>query len=200
MPTGYTASVCDGKITDFPTFALSCARAFGALIDMREEPIDAALPAEIKPKTSYYEESAAKHEARLAELSAMTPEEATAAAKASYESAMASHNKYEADKRAEADRLTAMLKQVHAWEPPSPDHVEMKKFMLEQLTISLPGDYRPTVPALLNGEDWRVKEIVENKRGLEYDRKHIREEIERAKRRDGWLKSLRKSLEAVPVT
>ncbi len=26
MPTGYTAEVSDGKVTDFATFALGCAR------------------------------------------------------------------------------------------------------------------------------------------------------------------------------
>ena len=35
MPTGYTAAVCSGEITEIKDFALSCARAFGALITMR---------------------------------------------------------------------------------------------------------------------------------------------------------------------
>lgn len=53
MPTGYTYPVCEGKITEFPDFALSCARAFGALISMREEPMDAPLPDEIAASTNY---------------------------------------------------------------------------------------------------------------------------------------------------
>lgn len=37
MPTGYTASVQEGKVTEFRDFAMECARAFGALVMMRDE-------------------------------------------------------------------------------------------------------------------------------------------------------------------
>lgn len=36
MPTGYTDAIKDG--ISFNQFILSCARAFGALITMRDEP------------------------------------------------------------------------------------------------------------------------------------------------------------------
>lgn len=51
MPTGYTAAIADG--IDFKTYALSCARAFGALVEMRDEPANAPIPEEFKP-SSYY--------------------------------------------------------------------------------------------------------------------------------------------------
>ena len=47
MPTGYTAAVKDG-IT-FEQFAWSCARAFGALIDMRDSPTGAPIPQRFEP-------------------------------------------------------------------------------------------------------------------------------------------------------
>ena len=43
MPTGYTADIQDGKITTLREYALSCARAFGALIMMRDDPHDAPI-------------------------------------------------------------------------------------------------------------------------------------------------------------
>ena len=47
MPTGYTAKIADGQT--FEEFILSCARAFGALVEMRDEPADAPIPEEFKP-------------------------------------------------------------------------------------------------------------------------------------------------------
>jgi hypothetical protein len=49
MPTGYTAAVADGTITEFPDFAMQCARAFGTLVLMRDEPQDAAIPEKFEP-------------------------------------------------------------------------------------------------------------------------------------------------------
>lgn len=44
MPTGYTADVQSGKVTDFAEYAMNCARAFGALVLMRDDPSDADIP------------------------------------------------------------------------------------------------------------------------------------------------------------
>jgi len=37
MPTGYTADLNDGKQVTFQEFTMKCARAFGALIEMRDD-------------------------------------------------------------------------------------------------------------------------------------------------------------------
>ena len=58
MPTGYTARLCDGEQT-FKDFAMLCARACGALIEMREDPMDAPIPEKIK-RSSYYDEALSK--------------------------------------------------------------------------------------------------------------------------------------------
>jgi hypothetical protein len=163
---------------------------------MRDDPMDAPLPDEIKPHTSYYEESAAKHEARLKELQALTPAQAEGEAQMAYEKEMASHRKWMADRALEVSRLTSMLTKVRAWHPPTPDHDRMKEFMVEQLTISLPGEWSPPTPVNLDGESWRQREIDKSENALAWDRKHLAEEIERAKGRDGWLKALRQSLAA----
>ena len=43
MPTGYTATLME-KGQDFPDFVLLCARAMGATIMLRDEPLDAPIP------------------------------------------------------------------------------------------------------------------------------------------------------------
>ena len=48
MPTGYTAMLTEEKEITFEDFALKCARAFGALIEMRDESLDAKIPEEFK--------------------------------------------------------------------------------------------------------------------------------------------------------
>ena len=44
MPTGYTSGVATGEIKDFKTYALQCARAFGACIMLRDEPMSDEIP------------------------------------------------------------------------------------------------------------------------------------------------------------
>lgn len=196
MPTGYTCSVVDGKITEFPDFALSCARAFGALIMMRDDPMDAPIPEEFEPSTKYYDERLAADKKRLGEIQAMTNADADTSALEAHRTAMASRSKYLADREIEAGRLNAMLAKVRAWTAPTPDHVEMKKFMIDQLTISLPGDYAPSIPALLDGPTWRQQEIDRLADSIVYSQKEITKEVERARNRTEWVKALRTSLAA----
>lgn len=195
MPTGYTYPVVDGKITEFNDFAMTCARAFGALITMRDDPTDAPIPEEIKPETSYYDDRLAADKKRLGEVQAMTNAEADAAAQAAHDEAMASRAKYLRDKETEAERINAMLAKVRAWTPPTADHIEMKKFMIDQLTMSLPGEYAPAIPALLDGAEWRKQEIDRLAESIVRSQKYIDEEVNRAKRRTEWVKALRASLQ-----
>ncbi|SHJ72314.1 hypothetical protein SAMN05444159_1322 [Bradyrhizobium lablabi] len=194
MPTGYTYPVVDGKITEFPDFALLCARAFGALIMMRDDPMDASIPDEFEPETKYYDDRLAADMKRLGGVQAMTMADANTAALEVHREALASRSKYLADKEIEAGRLNAMLAHVRAWNPPTPDHAEMKKFMIDQLVMSLPGDYAPAIPALLDGAAWRQQEIDRLADSIVYSQKEIAKEVERARTRTEWVKSLRASL------
>jgi hypothetical protein len=194
MPTSYTHPVCEGKITEFSEFAMSCARAFGALITMREEPMDAAIPEEFAPDTSYYDNRIASDLKEMGRIQAMSRAEADAAAHAEHQSALESRRRYLADKETEAGRINAMIAKVRTWEPPTSDHVEMKSFMLEQLRISLPGDYVPSIPELLDGRAWRQKKIDDLSAAVVRNREEVRKEVERAKGRTEWVKALRASL------
>lgn len=193
MPTGYTADVCDGKQTEFKDFALTCARAFGALIMMRDDPAGAPIPEGFEP-SSWNAQRLAEARDKLAALRTMTPEQAEAAAAESYTEALASHLDYEAKEQATEDRLDAMIAKTEAWVPPTADHVEMKKFMLDQLRISKRGDYRSARPEKLSGADWLAAEQKSAERDVGYHAAENAKEIERAKSRTEWVKSLRASL------
>ncbi len=194
MPTGYTHNVVDGKITEFSEFAMTCARAFGALIDMRDEPMGAPIPETVKPHTSYYEEKLAADMKRLGDVQALTNAECETACLEAHRVALASRKKYLDDEDLEATRLNAMLAKVRAWHPPTPDHIEMKKFMIDQLTISMPGDYVPAIPILLDGATWRQQEINRLADSIVYSQKEVAKEIERSNGRTNWIKALRESL------
>lgn len=194
MPTGYTYKVVNGEMADFSEFALNCARAFGALITMRDDPADAPIPEEIKPECSYNEKRLAESKARLAELNAMTPDEMLSACEHAYATALASHDKYEADAAEEDRRLDAMLEKVDAWTPPTANHVEMKKFMIDQLTISKRGSYRSPMPEMLSPSEWHEAEVKKAMKDVSYHAGEVATEIERAKGRTEWIRALRSSL------
>lgn len=197
MPTGYTAAVCDGKMTDFSEFALSCARAFGALVTMRDDPHDAPIPDAIAP-SSYNSTQYAAAKDRLRELQAMTPEQAQILALKAYDDGSARATKWNAETDAANDRINTMLRKVRDWTPPTPDHIRMKEFMIEQLEISL-TTYRHKSPPRLDGPAWLAAEIAKTEHDLEYHGKEQREENE-AKGRTKWLRDLRASLTPTSVS
>ena len=194
MPTGYTCGVVEGEITEFSDFAMRCARAFGALINMRDDPMDAPIPTEMLPQTKWHDDRIAADLKRMSEVEAMTLAAADTEALETHRQALAFHAKELADKEVVTSRLNAMLAKVRAWQPPTPEHDGMKEFMIEQLTSSLPGDYAPSIPALLDGATWRQQEIDRLADSVVYHQKELDKEIERTRGKVEWVKALRSSL------
>lgn len=197
MPTGYTAGVADGTITSFPEFAMRCARAFGALIEMRDSPMDAPIPTEFAPD-SYYTKRIREGRERIAALEAMTPEQIAAAASARRRESDETYARMARENREKRARYEAMLAEVDAWTPPTPDHVDMKKFMREQLTGSI--DFDCYDPERYRGweaptpEEWYAGELEAARRSLDSAVKSDAEERERAEGRTRWVQQLRASL------
>lgn len=108
---------------------------------MRDKPI----PEVFEPST-YNAKQLTEVRAELARLEAMTAYEVAAAADAEYAERLANHKKYEAEQEAADLRIQEMLNKVRAWTPPTAEHVRFKEFMVEQLTMSLHGDYRSPTP------------------------------------------------------
>jgi len=199
MPTGYTHEVVEGSVTDFATFAMICARAFGACVTMRDEPADAPIPDEFKPSI-YSAQRLAEAKARLEQLRAMTPEQAEAATVEAYERGCKSAEEYDAKQTEQDRRLDAMLAEVEKWTPPTAEHVEMKSFMIEQLTISKNGSYRARRPKKMTGQEWLDAEKKEAMREVDYHAVAQAREEERAKGRTAWIKALRLSLQPVTLS
>lgn len=198
MPTGYTADVQSGKVTEFPEFAMQCARAFGALISMRDDPSGTPIPDEFTP-SPYHEDQIEAARANLSKLMAMTVDEQDVAMRQEHADAVAYWHKSRADREREKSRYEAMLAHVKAWRPPTPDHVEMKKFMVEQLAGSIEFDCRPSTapcPAIGSRSDWYEAKIKAAKKDIDYHVTAHAEEVERCRKRTEWVKALRASLVA----
>jgi hypothetical protein len=195
MPTGYTADVGDGKVTDFAEFAMTCARAFGALVTLRDSP-DAEIPDRFEP-SDYHTEKLVEAKVRGAELERMPDWQADAAADAAYRAATNRWREHERKVYETKQRYEDMLLQVHHWDPPTDDHRGLKKFMIEQLQDSITFDCSSLpVPQRQTGEEWRSHELERVSWDLTYHEEQLAKEIERAEERTRWVRELRESLGA----
>lgn len=197
MPTGYTAAIADG-IT-FQQYALTCARAFGALIEMRDEPMDAAIPDEFKPST-YHAEAVAVATAQLAKVKDMTPEQARLEADREFAAACAAYDKRIADRDALRTKYNDMLAKVQAWQAPTPEHAEYKKFMADQIQQSIDfdcSDSYDSAPECKSTDGWIAIAQAQAERDIRYHTEKHAEEVARAASRTAWVKALRDSLKKV---
>lgn len=196
MPTGYTADLYDGKDVSLPDFILGCARAFGALIEMRDDPKDAPIPDEFTPST-YHRDAIEKAQRRLVELAEMTTEEQERQSEAEHRKAVLAWKERRKESFERRRRYEAMLRQVQCWTPPTPEHSGLREFMVEQLEKSIEFDcstrYDDAPLALAPGA-WWTAQIERAQRDVEYHSKHDAEERERAAGRTEWVRALRESL------
>lgn len=198
MPTGYTAPIADG-IT-FKEYAMGCARAFGALIMMRDEPQNAEIP-EAFEASKYHKDAIEKESMELKELLAMDHATAAEKAKEAHQKHIDYHTEQIAKDEALAAKYKAMLAEVEAYESPSPDHDNFKKFMADQITESMKFDcssnyHREALESakLMSGAEWILAEKERLEKSMEYHKKHHQEELDRTNNRNEWVKKLRDSL------
>jgi hypothetical protein len=194
MPTGYTAGVSDGSISDFRTFALRCARNFGATIMQRDEPMD--VPPKHREVSDYYAKSVEEARLRVNELASMTVEDAEIAAQAEYEKSLANDARYDANRQATKARYSVMLSEVQAWEPPTVEHIALKTFMVKQLTESIDFDCTsyPSKRIRYKADVWLREQKTNAAQRLARAEQNLTEEIDRCKKANDWIDALYASL------
>jgi hypothetical protein len=198
MPTTYTARIHEGENVTFAEFVMTCARAMGPLITMKEEPADAPVPDEFPPSPRYAQ-NAERHRRQLAAIEAWTPEQAGADAAAAHAGALREAERDNAVACVRRERFTAMLASVRAWVPPSLDHEPLKRFMAEQLTTAIDRECSErSLPEPVSGQEWRTTRAEQERRMAEYYEREAAREAEQARWRTGWIKALRASLGAPP--
>jgi len=199
MPTGYTQPLYEGKELTFEQFTLNCARAFGALIEMRDEPSDAPIPDSFQP-APFYQQKLTELENNLHRYTTMSNREADILAEAEYQQTQKQALDAIRNKEVMKVRYEAMLQHVKTWQPPSKEHKGLKEFMFKQLQESIQwdceGNYYENLLAQpkLQGTDWLKEKITLTNKDLSYYRNAHAEEIERVISRNLWVSQLRNSL------
>lgn len=197
MPTGYTAKLVERGQT-FPEFVMTCARAFGACIDMRDDDLTTPIPDRFKP-SDYHKKALIEAQLELRELRAMGKLAQKEFGESKKKAAIASVRKYLNEKRDENKRLEDMRSKVVEWVPPTADHAGVKKFMLEQIDTSM-NDVDYSEDALRNYKskpaiDFYLTAVESAKSSIEYHSKKSQEEVARADDRTEWVRQLRESLD-----
>jgi len=195
MPTGYTASVQDGTITTLQEYALSCARAFGATITMRDEPADAVIPDEFEP-SPYHKDAIVTAKAKIDAWFDMTDLQRD---EAYGEYCLQVTKDYEATiEKAQGyrDNYEAMLEKVEAWEAPTADHTNFRDFMLKQLRESIDFDCSTThtKSTPMTKDDWVTEQERSLAWSLNYHQENWADEQKRCRERSKWVNDLRDSL------
>lgn len=197
MPTGYTAELTDTM--PFSEFAIRCARAFGALALMRDDPMDAPIP--VFEPSDYHRQALEDAKFALAVANELTEAEAVRAIATHNEEAARHRKRLRNEATATSGKYRRMINFVEAWKPPTPDHEGLKTFMREQLTESLKFDchdeefiLRCYPDFIGSAAEWIAAQKTQAAKDMLYHQEHWRQEQERTNGRNEWVRQLRESL------
>jgi len=199
MATGYTAGVADGTVTTFREYALTCARSFGATITLRDEPLSADIP-EFKVG-NYAVERVERARADLQALLAMTPEQMDAAAESEYQGELRRRQESLERKAELRRRYESMLRKAEQFVPPTAEHAEYARFLVSQIEESIKWDCTDSLPtnrpARLSWQKWFARRSTELDLEVQRSEKALREEVDRVRERNEWVRQLREAIDAV---
>jgi len=196
MPTGYTAKIADG--ISFQEFAMDCARAMGACIDLRDVPGGGDKIPDVFTPSDYHLKAEIAAQAELDGLLAMSADEREKAALDDWEEAKKCRADHIKGKRKLKKKYEAMRSRVDGWTPPTRDHENFKIFMMEQIDQSIEFDclehYIKEAPAPVSGAEWFATNIVRLMGDIQRHRQDYSKEVQSAETRTRWIRALRSSL------
>ncbi len=206
MPTGYTAGIIDGKTETFQDFAKQCMRAFGVTIHMRDENMDK----EYEPITpsDYHTKALEEAKEKLKQAENLTDAELIEMRTKELEESKKFHLESIAKIKVTRAKLEEFLAKAIEFKAPTPEHEELRKFMIEQLqsTIDFDGktDYHdkalPEIQMELNNIDAnqiRFSMIADANTDITYHLKNHKEELKRCAQSNAWVETLLGSLACV---
>lgn len=195
MPTGYTAKVQDGKITEVKDYILGCARNFGALIHMRDDNLDTEI--RHKKPDYYYLRTYNKSLEELEKFKKLTDEEIQKTLDEDYENALKNNEVQLKRMKDEKQRYLNMIEKVNNWEPPTEEHINLKTFALNQLQISLESDcsdrlmeYYSEKPIKPTVEEYKKVRLIHLEEEILYYKKNYEENIKTVNEVNKWIDDL----------
>ncbi len=191
MPTGYTARIAED---DFNTFVWRCARGMGALIMMRDEPMDKPVPDRFEP-SDHHPKALTEARDHLTVLCSMSMDSAEQAYTEWWDDEVRAYEERVDENIRLVLKYDRMIEKVTAWKPPTADHGNFKAFMLDQLCDSKRFDcHEPTKPVREMPGVWLQTRVRQAKKDIAYHEKHGHEEQERTEERNAWIAALRESV------
>ena len=191
MPTGYTTDIYNGKDVSFRDFALTCARQFGACIMQRDDPADEKP--KIMPEESYHTEELKK----LGKFKKPTKAEFEKYVKIKIADCKETIDKMKKLQKA----YTIKIKEAQNWNPPTPEHEGLKKFMIQQLTDSMQFDcnydhYESELKKLneITYDDYVNKQKKHHKWKIKYHTDYLEKDLNGIRQRNKWIQDLYNSL------
>ena len=137
MPTGYTNDI--QKDISFEDFALSCALAFGACIHQRDD------SGKFRPKFregdyTFHLDGLEETKKEIDELESMSEIERIEYGKKVIQKEIDENQEEILKQEVWKSKYTAMLRKVQDWQPPTPEHNQLKVFMADQINSSIQFD------------------------------------------------------------
>lgn len=199
MPTGFTAAI-ENDIS-FEDYALGCARAFGAGMHQHNDPANKKLKLHTI-ENNYRIDSLSKAREEVAKLEAMRGvNDRTAYGKGVIEEESAANQKSFNQKVFLRNKYEAMLSKVYDWRPPTAEHENLKKFMIDQINQSINFDCdtkydmeRLTQLSRANPLDAYKKSLDRAYENVAYYEIAVVEEREKVESANRWISALYDSL------
>lgn len=204
MPTGYTAGILDGTITNFKDYATLCARAFGATIHMRDDPM--TKPYEPRVPSNYHAEKIADANQLLKDAAELTDEQIVSRKEAELKKDKDYYEKSIAETKANTVKLEKMLADAKKYIPPTDQHEGVAKFMVSQIEETIKFDGGSTyqnqrlseitlqLSAGLKASSIRSEMKVKAHKELAYHGNEQAEEIKRCNDANKWIEDYYNSL------
>jgi hypothetical protein len=196
MPTGYTVELME-KGQNFNTFVMRCARAMGACVMMRDDSFDASIPEKFE-SSDYHVKASVEAKALHKQLFTMSMEEKQVFGEREKQKKIDCYTKIICDEGVQNERLKEMRSLVLAWSPPTIDHLDFKRFMINQIDISTHdiSYFERELETAINTDPmaYYVEAISNALRDIDYHEKENVKEVGRTNGRNEWLKKLRESI------
>jgi hypothetical protein len=196
MATNYTCKIAENDDYTFIEYARDIATGFAALSHSHVMTIDTRNPLPLKEPSSYYIGEREKVKKELETLQNRTLDEWCK----EYETEMQSRKDEWLNRKAKnisnKKKYTDMLKQAYSFSVPSPDFIDFKKFMIQQIESSIQWEnnmdwsnyFEPTF------DDWKNECIESCKSSIQYYTQRDREYREELKIHNKWILDLEDAL------
>jgi len=203
MPTGYTNGILNGEIKTFDEFAKQCIRAFGAAIHMRDDDFNKEY--EKRKPDNYYINSLNTAKEKLEKIKKASDNDIIK----KHTKELKAYRKTYIEKikviKKDKELLESFLNKAENFTPPTSEHENFKKFMIQQLQETIKYDcnsyyYEQELHDVnerlnnINANDIRDNLVKRYEKDILYYTEGYEKEVENCNTSNEWVDTLLNSL------